>query len=146
MKRWLYGFLAFALVFGLVAALPFSAEAKNYNLKISHIRPADTAIDKDVKWLDAELQKASGGRIKLAIFPAGQLGDYTVVQERVGVGAVDMAVQPMGAAADKRMLVSSFPYLADSWATARKIYVTGSPLMKEVGNLLEKQNIKLMTI
>ncbi len=146
MKRWLYGFLAFALVFGLVAVLPFSAEAKNYNLKISHIRPTDTAIDKDVKWLDAELQKASGGRIKLSIFPAGQLGDYTVVQERVGVGAVDMAVQPMGAAADKRMLVSSFPYLADSWASARKIYVSGSPLMNEVGNLLEKQNIKLLAV
>ena len=111
MKRWVYGFMVLALVAGMVAALPFSAEAKNFNFKISHIRPTDTAIDNDVKWLDAELQKASSGRIKLSIFPAGQLGDYTVVQERVGVGAIDMAVQPMGAAADKRMLVSSFPYL-----------------------------------
>jgi len=146
MKRWIFGFAVLAFVVCMAAALPLVAEAKDYNFKISHIRPADTAIDLDVKWLNEQLVKASNGRIKLSIFPAGQLGDYTVVQERVGVGAIDMAVQPMGAASDKRMLVSSFPYLADSWASARKIYVTGSPLMTEVGNLLEKQNIKLVAV
>jgi TRAP-type C4-dicarboxylate transport system substrate-binding protein len=50
------------------------------------------------------------------------------------------------AAADKRLMVSSFPYLADSWASARKIYVSGSPLMNTVGELIAKQDIKLLAV
>ena len=54
-------------------------------LKISHVRPQDTAIDKDLRWFSEALDEASGGKIKTKIYPASALGDYTVVQERVGL-------------------------------------------------------------
>ncbi len=140
--------LALALVAGAASVGIQSASAadKSYTWKISHVRPSDTAIDKDLKWFAEKLEKESQGRIKLNIFAASQLGDYSVVQERISVGAVDMACQPLVAAADKRLMVSSFPYLADSWASARKIYVSGSPLMNVVGDLIAKQDIKLLSV
>ena len=52
-------------------------------LKISHVRPQDTAIDKDLRWFSETLKTTSGGKIKTKIYPASALGDYTVVQERV---------------------------------------------------------------
>jgi TRAP-type C4-dicarboxylate transport system substrate-binding protein len=148
MKKVLLVLLALAVAFGAVSGWSNSAVAaeKSYTWKISHVRPADTAIDKDLKWFAEKLEKESNGRIKLNIFAASQLGDYSVVQERISVGAIDMACQPLVAAADKRLMVSSFPYLADSWASARKIYVSGSPLMNTVGELIAKQDIQLLSV
>ncbi|MEZ5620579.1 MAG: hypothetical protein R3E78_05000 [Burkholderiaceae bacterium] len=55
--------------------------------------------------------------------PANALGDYTVgVQERVSVGAIDMALQPAATAADRRMQLGVFPYLANDWAGARRVF------------------------
>ncbi len=148
MKKILLVLLALAVAFGAVSGWTLSASAaeKSYTWKISHVRPADTAVDKDMKWFAEKLAKESNGRITINIFGASQLGDYSVVQERISVGAVDMACQPLVAAADKRLMVSSFPYLADSWASARKIYVSGSPLMNTVGELIAKQDIKLLAV
>ena len=130
----------------LAAAGTACAADKTYTWKISHIRPADTAIDKDVKWFAETLNKESNGRIKLDVFNAGQLGDYTVVQERISVGAVDMAIQPLGTTADKRLQILNFPYLVKDWDGVKKNYTTGSPLMKTAAEMLAKQDIKLIAV
>ena len=130
----------------LVAAGTAFAADKTYTWKISHIRPADTAIDKDVKWFAEKLNKESNGRITIDVFNAGQLGDYTVVQERISVGAIDMAIQPVGTTADKRLQILNFPYLVKDWDGVKKNYTTGSPLMKTAADLFAKQNIKLIAV
>ncbi len=122
------------------------AAGNSYTWKISHIRPADTAIDKDVTWFVEKLNKESNGRIKIDIFNAGQLGDYTVVQERVGVGSIEMAIEPIGTTADKRLQILNFPYLVKDWDGVKKNYTTGAPLMKTAADLLAKQNIKLLAV
>ena len=66
--------------------------------------------------------------MKVKIYAASALGDYTSVQERISVGAVDMAVQPAAAAADRKMQISSFPYIAENWNQARKIYGPGGAI------------------
>lgn len=113
-------------------------------LKISHVRPQDTAIDKDLRWFSTKLKEASGDTMKTKIYPASSLGDYTVIQERVGLGAVDMACQPPASAADKRFQVVYFPYMVKDWAQAKKNYSQGAPLRKVVGELYAEQNIHLL--
>jgi len=95
-----------------VAFASAEAAAPQYKWKIAHIRPAGTAIDKDVHAFADRLAKESGGRIAIEVFPASQLGDYTVVQERVSLGAVEMQVGPLGTTVDKRLNLPSAPYLA----------------------------------
>jgi TRAP-type C4-dicarboxylate transport system substrate-binding protein len=113
-------------------------------LKLSHVRPQDTAIDKDLNVFAKELNDATAGKLTAKIYPASALGDYTVVQERVGLGAVDMACQPPGAAADKRFQITYFPYLVMSWDQAKKNYSKGAPLRDTVGELYAKQGIRLL--
>jgi TRAP-type C4-dicarboxylate transport system substrate-binding protein len=113
-------------------------------LKLSHVRPQDTAIDKDLNVFAKELKDATAGKLAAKIYPASALGDYTVVQERVGLGAVDMACQPPGAAADKRFQITYFPYMVMSWDQARKNYSKGAPLRQTVGELYAKQGIRLL--
>ena len=104
----------------ILCAIFLAGNVQAKTLKISHVRPQDTAIDKDLRWFSEALNEASGGKVKTKIYPASALGDYTVVQERVGLGAVDMACQPPASAADKRFQVVYFPYMVKSWAQAKK--------------------------
>jgi len=128
----------------MICALLMSGMAQAKTLKISHVRPQDTAIDKDLRWFSDALKEASGGKVKTKIYPASALGDYTVVQERVGLGAVDMACQPPASAADKRFQVVYFPYMVSNWEQAKKNYAQDAPLRNVVADLYAEQNIHLL--
>ncbi len=132
------------ILVAFICALSLAGMVQAKTLKISHVRPQDTAIDKDLRWFSEALDEASGGKIKTKIYPASALGDYTVVQERVGLGAVDMACQPPASAADKRFQVVYFPYMVKSWDQAKKNYSPGAPLRKVVADLYAEQDIQLL--
>ena len=125
-----------------IALLAGTVQAKTF--KISHVRPQGTAIDNDLRWFSDTLEKSTGGELKAKLYPASALGDYTIVQERIGLGAVDMACQPPASAADKRFQVVYFPYMVKSWAQAKKNYSPGAPLRKVVGDLYAEQGIQLL--
>lgn len=112
------------------------------NMKLSHVRPQGSTADNDVRALVAELGRTSA--IRIDVFPANALGDYTVVQERVAVGAIDMALQPAATAGDRRMQLGVFPYLANDWAGARKAFGTGSPLRAAMQDMFLKQGVKVL--
>jgi len=119
-----------------------AVQAKTW--KISHVRPQGTAIDIDLKQFIDELKKASGSKLKAKVYAASSLGDYTVVQERVGLGAVDMACQPPASAADKRFQMIYFPYMVEGWTQAKKNYQAGGPIREVVSQLYGEQNIQLL--
>lgn len=138
-KQFIFRSIVLAASIMLVAG---TLQAKT--LKISHLRPQGTAIDTDLRWFADTIKETSGGKIKAKLYPSSALGDYTIVQERVGLGAVDMACQPPSSAADKRFQLVYFPYMMKNWDQARKNYSAGAPLRKVVGELYAKQNIHLL--
>lgn len=140
-KRFIASMLAIVASVALVAG---SVQAKT--MKISHVRPQGTAIDKDLRWFSDTLKEASDGKMKTKIYPASALGDYTIVQERVGLGAVDMACQPPSSAADKKFQLVYFPYMVKDWDQARKNYSPGAPVRKVVEELYAKQGIHLLAV
>lgn len=115
-------------------------------MKISHVRPQGTAIDKDLRWFSETLKEQSNGDVKTKIYPSSALGDYTIVQERVGLGAVDIACQPPSSAADKKFQIVYFPYLVESWSQAEKNYGPDGPLRKVMNDLYAKQDIRLLAV
>ncbi|MGR3759215.1 TRAP transporter substrate-binding protein DctP [Roseobacteraceae bacterium NS-SX3] len=137
MKHFLTGTAAAALM--ALAGMSTAAE-----LKMSHVRPQDTTIDTELRTFAAQVSEATGGDVTINIFPASALGDYTTVQERVSVGAIDMATQPAAAAADRRMQISSFPYLASNWEQAKEIYGPGGAVRDVMAELYAKQDITML--
>ena len=125
-----------------IAMISASVEARTW--KISHVRPQGTAIDVDLKWFSDTIKETSNGKIKTKIYAASALGDYTVVQERVGLGAIDMACQPPASAADKRFQMVYFPYMVKNWEQAKKNYSPGAPIRNVVAQLYAKQGIHLL--
>ncbi|OPX55530.1 TRAP-type C4-dicarboxylate transport system, substrate-binding protein [Oceanospirillum multiglobuliferum] len=131
-----------ALAVALSASLTSVAQA--VTLKMSHVRPQDTAIDLDAKRFAEDVKSATDGKVKIKIYAASALGDYTVVQERVSLGAIDMAVQPPASSADKRFQIVYMPYLVKTWDDAQKVFAKGSPMRGTVSELYGEQNIEVL--
>ena len=134
--------MATAMALGALMGTASMATAET--LKISHVRPQGTAIDKDAKWFAEEVKKATNGEIEIEVHGANALGDYSVVHEMVSLGAVDMAVQPPAPGTDKRFMIVYFPYLTTDWDQARTTFAAGSPLRKSIAGLYQEQDIKVL--
>lgn len=132
------------LMTAAAALLVMSSLAEARDLRLSHVRPQGAAVDVEVRAFADALREASGGAVGVEIFPASALGDYTTVQERISVGAIDMAVQPAATAQDRRMQISSFPYLADTWDDARRVYGPGGIVRDTVAELYQAQDITML--
>lgn len=137
MKTFLTGTAAAAL-------MALSSVATAADLKMSHVRPQDATIDVELRAFSAAVAEATGGDVTINIFPASALGDYTTVQERISVGAIDMATQPAATAADRRMQISSFPFLASNWEDARAIYGPAGPVRTVMADLYSEQDITML--
>jgi TRAP-type C4-dicarboxylate transport system substrate-binding protein len=134
--------LLYATVFATVVGLSGFAQAAE--LKISHVRPQGATIDVELHDFADAVKKATNGDIKIDIFAANALGDYTTVQQSVSVGVIDMAIQPAATAEDRRMQIASFPFLASNWKQARKIYGPGGIINKTMKELYAKQDITML--
>lgn len=142
MKKFLV--VAFAMLVGIMYATTGFA-AQEYHWKIGHIRPPGTEIDNDVKWFVDKVKEGTNGRIVIDVYPASQLGDYTVVQERVSIGAVEMQIACIGTTVTKALQVNTAPYLATNWEEAKKLYDHNGVVYKETADLLaNKENIHVI--
>ncbi len=112
--------------------------------KIGHVRSAGSAIDVDIHKFIENISKNTKQKIQFSVYPANKLGDYSVVQERVSFGEVEMYVGPFGTAVDKKLSLAFTPFLVDNWEKAKRIYSSSSPLMKHMESFLRQQNIKIL--
>ena len=128
----------------MALALGVAGIAQAEELKMSHVRPQDATIDLELRAFAEAVSEATGGDVTIGIFPASALGDYTTVQERISVGAVDMATQPAASGVDRRMQIASFPYIAESWEDARRIYGPGGVMSRTMAELYAEQGITML--
>ncbi len=130
----------------LLIAVCFSsvADAEPQKWKIGHVRPSGSAVDKDIQAFVQQIKAETQGAIRIDIYPGSKLGDYSVVQERVSFGEVQMFVGPFGTAIDKRLALGFTPFLVSTWDEAKTVYAQGSALFNQMAEFLEAQNIKLI--
>lgn len=69
-----------------------AASAQQIELKVSHHVPPNHTIHKEFLRWGAELAEKSGGRLKLAIFPASQMGPPPRQLDLVRTGVADVAM------------------------------------------------------
>ena len=112
--------------------------------KIGHLRQSGSAVDKDIHALIDEISAKTENRIVFDVYSGNRLGDYSIVQERVSFGEVQMYVGPLSTSIDKRILLATTPYLVNSWEEAQNVYHQKSPLLNKLAEYLAEQNIKLL--
>lgn len=143
MKKFVVFVLAIVIGCLFVAGSGIAAE-KSYTWKVAHIRPSGSEIDKEMTWFADEMKEGSNGRININIYGANQLGDYTVVQEKIGIGSVEMGVMSAATNVDKKLLAFTLQYVVPNYEMAKKNYASGTPFGNYVAKLYEKQNIKVL--
>lgn len=132
------------LLASLMAAALSTFPAHATTLKISHVRPQGTIVDNDINQLSNDLKASTDGDLKLRVYAANALGDYTLVQERISIGAIDMALQPASTSTDRRMQIGLLPFLANDWQEAQNIYGANAPVREAMEELFAKQDITLL--
>lgn len=104
---------AAAMTAGLVSATP--ASAQSIELKVSHFLPPNHTFQKAMEAWAKDLDKQSGGRLKLQIYPAGQLGGGPNRQfDAARNGIVDIAISLHGATPGRYAMTElvSLPFAA----------------------------------
>ncbi|MFQ6552692.1 TRAP transporter substrate-binding protein DctP [Aestuariibius insulae] len=114
------------------------------DLRMSHVRPQGATIDLELTAFADAVREATDGDVNIELFPASALGDYTTVQERISVGAVEMATQPAATGIDRRMQIASFPYIASNWEEAQSIYGPGGVIHETMAELYAEQGITML--
>ncbi len=120
--------LAVAILVGLAGVAQAGQSEIQYeklDLAMS-VNGTDIATDTKVANRFARMvDEASGGRIKISVFPNDQLagGNATKGIEMVAVGAVDMAAYASSTLSvlDERLLVGTIPWVFDDYQAARRI-------------------------
>ena len=130
------------------------AYAKKYNedgveittFKLSHYRADGSPADLALHTFADTVAATSDGTMNIEIYPAAQLGDYTVVQERVSIGDIEMQMATLGTSRDKFFGMASGPYIASTWDEAYDIFNIDSEFTKLIDEHLAEQNLKLLAV
>lgn len=93
-------------------ALSAPALAETIELKVSHYLPPSQTINTELTRWAADLEQKSGGRLKLTIFPSGQMGPMARQYDLARTGVADMAFFMHGALPGRFPLteVAQLPY------------------------------------
>jgi C4-dicarboxylate-binding protein DctP len=119
MKAWIA-----ALAIGTAAgATASAAQAQQYTMKLS----TPTINDVTIQYMNAfkaGVEKRSGGRIKVEIYPANQLGPIPRTVEGVALGTIEMTTPATGffIGLEPRFLVFDAPGLFDDMQHAERVF------------------------
>ncbi len=113
-----------ALAAALALAVPMAHAQKT--LKYAHFQPAKDDQPKHVAALafKEHVEKATGGSVKVEIYPAGQFGKDQPTMEGLKLGTLELAVAHDGAIATvhKSIGVLGIPFLYDNHEHAWRVY------------------------
>ena len=92
-----------------------------------------------------EVDKASGGKLKITVHPAGSLFKANEIKRAVQSGQAQIGEFILSGAANENALfgVDSVPFLADSYAEAKKLHQVSRPAIEK---LLASQGMKLLFV
>lgn len=127
-------------------AVSFSAFAASAEttLRLSHLSPPDSDMDKWAHQFADRVSAETDGRVNVRIFPASQLGDWEEVYEQLSQGAVDLAIQSISTKFDSRLAITWFPYTAVDYDSAKEAWNTDGFLFNIVDELVAPQQITVM--
>lgn len=139
-KPW---FAALLLVVALLA-LPGRADAATVTLRFSGQYATEHTTTKLMREFADMVKERSNGEIRVRVFPANQLGDYTQVYEELRRGTIEMAVITTPSQFDTRLEAIALHYLAMDYDEAKKMYAPGSTMYRLVEEVNDKLDVKFL--
>lgn len=124
----------------LSAFVVSAASAKT--IKFAGHYPEDHPSTKLIRQAAAEVEKQTEGRIKVKVFPADQLGDYTLLFQDIMLGSVDMGQVNLPSEYDIRLEAHSIPYIVKDYADIPKVFSYDSNFSQTFKRILSEKDIE----
>lgn len=121
-----------------------AAEVKTTTLRFAGMHPVDYPNTLAMKRLAENVEKETSGRIKITVYPANQLGDYTQCYEEIMKGSIDMGALSIPSQYDPLLEIPYLPMLAGTYDEAKKVYSDGSVMFSKMSDLHAKQGVKFL--
>lgn len=134
-----------AAVTTLALGLVFSAQAAE-TLRLSTLAKPGSDAANAAEEFAKRVASRTNGRIKVNVYPASQLGDWTEVHAQVMEGAVDLAMQPLSTNFDKGLAIAWFPYMTPTYEAAETAYTEGGFVAEIVDKMIAKQGLRLLGV
>ncbi len=141
--------LLFTTLLSAALLMSSAVKATPMVLRYAHFQPArdNQPMHRGALVLKEHVERATGGAIRVEIYPAGQFGKDIEVMEGLRLGTLHMAAAHDGAVAGifRPIQLLAIPYLYDNHAHAWRVY--DSPFGDELGALmLEKTGVRLLAL
>lgn len=128
----------------LLTGMTSAQSAETVKINFAGMFAPDHPVTLAQKSFKKDVEEATDGRVKVRVFPANQLGDYTQVFEELVRGTIDMGVINIPSQFDTRLEVMYLHYLATNYEEVRETYTPGSYLYSTMDKLISDQKIKLL--
>ena len=141
-------FLSFVLLFAILAffaALPAAAEAApETTLRFAGQFPPEHTATGFMKDIAKEIKDKTGGRIDVKVYPANQLGDYTLVHQELIKGTIDMALISAPGDIDPRMNFVYINGFAAGYDSLENIFKPGNWAFRKMDELNQRLGVKFL--
>lgn len=137
MKRFMYVLLTL-----LTLSLFITSAASARTLKFAGHYPEDHPSTKLIRQAAAEVEKQTEGRVKVKVFPADQLGDYTLLFQDIMRGSVDMGQVNLPSEYDIRLEAHSIPYIVKGYSDIPKVFSYNSNFSQTFKKILSEKDIE----
>jgi TRAP-type transport system periplasmic protein len=123
------------------ASAPACAQATKWDLPSGY--GPNTFQVQNLAWFAEEVDKATGGKLKIVLHPGASLFKANEIKRAVQSGQTQIGEFILSGAANENPLfgIDSIPFLATTYAEARKLNDTSNPALEK---LLSSQGMKLL--
>lgn len=139
---------SFALILALCAfmfALPSKAlAAPEVTLKFAGQLPPDHVATDMMKEIAKTVKEKTNGRIEIKVYPANQLGDYTLVHQELIKGTIDMALISTPGDIDPRINFVYINGFCSGYGQLKNIFKTGGWTFKKMDEFNQALGVKFL--
>ena len=140
----LYTALLFVLAAFLTVLPTLGEAAPVMTLKLANQFPTDHTATAMCNKLAAEVEKKTNGRIAVKVYPANQLGDYTLVYEELIRGTIDMGLISVPSQFDPRMELVYINGFVPGYAQIEKAFKPGSWIFTKMDEFHTRLGVKFL--
>ncbi len=113
-------------------------------LKFAGQNNANHPATKLMQLIASQIEDQTDGRIQVKVYPANQLGDYTLVYEEQVRGTIDMSCISVPSQFDPRMELIYINGFASDYEDLKKVFAQDGWMFKKMNEFNERLGVKLL--
>lgn len=140
-------FMASVVAATVLAIAPMSASAKDVNMRLAHVFPQQSSVGEAADMFARLAAERSDGRIKVSVFPAGQLGGDEAIGRELVRGTIELAfVNPNSMVGmDPLFDFHILPFIASDYEEVDRIYYGEDNILRTtLRETVERHRMKIL--